>query len=74
MPPADLMVAPGKFQRPPTVTDAAGKTVMRGSEALPWALDTLDLGGDIRSRFIRLQDYVRTILGGEPTAQGKTKQ
>jgi hypothetical protein len=71
MPPADLMVAPGKFQRPPTVTDAAGKTVMRGSEALPWTLDTLDLGGDIRSRLIRLQDYVRTILGGDAPKPSK---
>lgn len=74
MPPADLMVVPGKFQRPPTATDANGKTVMRGSETLPWALDTLDLGGDIRSRLIRLQDYVRTILGGESAPKGAVKK
>lgn len=71
MPPADLMVTPGKFAQPPVTADpATGAATMRGADALPWALDTLDLAGDIRSRLIRLQDYVRTVLGGEPAPKG----
>ncbi len=45
---------------------ADGSTSLTGRDAVPWALDTLDLGGDIRSKFIRLQDWVKTLLGDEP--------
>lgn len=57
---------PGEFSRPPVTVSADGTTSLAGRDALPWALDTLDLGGDIRSKFIRLQDWVKTLLGDEP--------
>ncbi|TKD50593.1 hypothetical protein [Sphingomonas baiyangensis] len=65
-PAADLMAEPGKFAPPPVTTDpATGAAAMSGADALPWAIDTLRLGGDIRARLIRLQDYVRTAVLGE---------
>ena len=60
------MVRPGEFSRPPVTVGADGSTSLAGRDALPWALDTLDLGGDIRSKLIRLQDWVSTLLGDEP--------
>jgi len=45
---------------------ADGTTALAGRDALPWALDTLDLGGDIRAKFIRLQDWVTGLLGDAP--------
>lgn len=38
----------------PTGTD--GKTL------LPWALDVLDVGGEIRSRYVRLQAWVAGLM------------
>lgn len=61
------MAKPGAFVDPPVTTDpATGKPTMTGANALPWAIDTLALGGDIRAQLIRLQDYVRTIFEGKP--------
>lgn len=45
---------------------AEGSTALAGKDALPWALDTLDLGGDIRGKLIRLQDWVKALLGDPP--------
>lgn len=56
------MVKPAEFSRPPLTVTEAGDTVLKGSGALPWALDTLDLGGDIRAKLIRLQDWVKILL------------
>ena len=56
------MVKPGEFSRPPVTVSQNGETGLAGKDALPWALDTLDIGGDIRSKFIRLQDWVRILL------------
>lgn len=56
------MVKPGEFSRPPVTVSPTGETGLAGKDALPWALDTLDLGGDIRAKYIRLQDWVRTLL------------
>lgn len=36
---------------------------MTGKDSLPWALDTLQLGGQIRDYFIRLQDWVKAQMG-----------
>jgi hypothetical protein len=30
---------------------------------LPWASDTLSVGGDIRAKLVRLQAWVKTLLG-----------
>lgn len=57
---------PGEFSRPPVTIAADGSTALAGKDALPWALDTLDLGGDIRGKLIRLQDWVKTLLGDPP--------
>lgn len=66
------MVEPGRFATPPvTIDPATGKGELSGRDALPWALDTLRLGGDIRARYIRLQNWVRTVWLAEP-ARGKT--
>lgn len=43
--------------------NADGSTALVGKDALPWALDTLDLGGDIRGKLVRLQDWALTLLG-----------
>jgi len=56
------MVAPGQFSRPPVTVNADGTTTLAGKDVLPWALDTLDLGGDIRSKLLRLQAWVNTTL------------
>lgn len=56
------MATPGEFSPPPTSTDpATGARVLTGAGSLAWSLDTLDLGGDIRGKFIRLQDWVRNL-------------
>lgn len=61
------MVKPGKFAKPPTTLNpTTGELELNGRDALPWAIDTLDLAGDIRDKFIRLQDWVRTVYLGEP--------
>lgn len=66
MAPADLMVEPGKFANPPIAADpATGKPVLTGAGALPWAIDTLSLGGALRAKLIRLQDYVRQVIAGD---------
>ncbi len=66
------MTEPGKFANPTvTVDPATGAASLTGKDALPWAIDTLDLGGEIRARFIRLQDWVRTALLATPAADAK---
>lgn len=60
------MARPGTFADPPVSVDpATGKAAMTGGDALPWAIDTLSLAGDIRARLIRLQDWVRTVIEGK---------
>ncbi|MEO8722014.1 MAG: hypothetical protein ABI395_00605 [Sphingobium sp.] len=49
-----------------SINSATGQQELTGGDAMPWAIDTLTLGGDIRAKYIRLQDYVRALLGGEP--------
>jgi hypothetical protein len=45
---------------------------MAGAEALPWSIETLDIGGGIRSRLIRLQAWVRdALLGDESKSDSK---
>lgn len=61
-PPAELMAAPPKFADLP-----AGK----GADLLPWSIDTLKVGGDLRSRLIRLQEYVRGIVQPPPSVQAR---
>lgn len=68
-PAADLMVEPGRFANPPVTVDASGKAALSGAGALPWAIDTLSLGGDIRALFLRLQDYVRTVVLDEKSPE-----
>lgn len=58
---------PGEFSRPPvTANPQTGEAELSGRDSLPWALDTLNLGGGIRAKFIRLQDWVKTLLGDTP--------
>jgi len=45
-----------------TVNAVTGKTEMTGADALSWALDMLDLGGEIRGRYVRLQEWARALL------------
>lgn len=66
-PPADLLATPPQFQKPPVVVDpATGEATLEGRDALPWALDTLSVGGDIRARYVRLQEWAKTLLGEKP--------
>jgi hypothetical protein len=46
---------------------------MTGADALPWAIGTLDVGGDIRGRLVRLQAWVRAMLGEAPAATTPAK-
>jgi len=63
------MEDPATFTRPPVRRNKdTGKPEMAGAEALPWAIETLDIGGEIRGRYIRLQAWVRKILGERPAA------
>jgi hypothetical protein len=39
---------------------------LTGGDALTWALETLDTAGDIRARFLRLQDWARALLTPAP--------
>lgn len=34
---------------------------MQGRDALAWAVDTLSVGGDIRSKLIRLQAWIDAL-------------
>ncbi len=53
------MVQPGEFSQPPvTASPQSGEAELTGRDALPWALDALAIGGDIRARLIRLQQWV----------------
>lgn len=61
------MATPGRFADPPVTADpATGKPAMTGADALRWAIDTLALGGDIRAKLIRLQDWVRAVIERKP--------
>jgi hypothetical protein len=42
---------------------------MAGRDALPWALDTLSVGGEIRAKLIRLQAWALALLGRPPPAK-----
>lgn len=66
-PAADLLASPPTFSKPPVTADPqTGEPTLQGRDALPWALDTLSVGGDIRAKFIRLQAWVKTLLGDAP--------
>ena len=66
-PAADLLATPPTFSKPPVSVDpATGEAALQGRDALPWALDTLSVGGDIRAKYVRLQDWVKTLLGDKP--------
>jgi len=67
------MEDPPTFTQPPTrTTSATGKREMAGAEALSWSIETLDIGGEIRSRLIRLQAWVRdAFLGDESKSDSK---
>lgn len=57
------MSTPPAFAPPPTMIDpATGEPVLAGRDNLPWAIDTLATGGTIRSRLIRLQQWVNSLL------------
>ena len=61
------MVRPAAFAKVPVQTDpATGERMLDGRAGLPWALDTLETAGDIRAKFIRLQDWVRAMYGMKP--------
>ena len=63
-PAADLLTPPPTFAPPPTSIDPdTGQPALTGKDALPWALDTLDVGGAIRGRLVRLQAWVKAMLG-----------
>lgn len=56
------MVEPPKISYPPITADpTTGKPTMTGADALPWALDTLDVTREIRAKLIRLQNWVRSL-------------
>jgi hypothetical protein len=58
------MAPPPEFTAPSTRIDpATGERVMAGGDALPALLDTLDVGGTIRSQLIRLQAWVKQTAG-----------
>lgn len=45
---------------------ADGAPVASGAAILTAYLDTLNLGGDIRAKLVRLQAWVKTLLGDKP--------
>lgn len=57
---------PGEFSPPPVTVGPDGEARLAARDNLPWALDTLSLGGDIRAKLIRLQDWVKALLGDTP--------
>ncbi len=51
----------------PVATDrTSGLRVLRGADALPWAIDTLAIVGELRSMVERLQTHIRITAGLEP--------
>lgn len=74
-PSAELLAEPPRFRPPPaTVDPASGETVLTGRDGLPWALETLDTGGTIRARLLRLQAWVKAQLGVDaPAREGTTR-
>lgn len=69
-PAADLLATPPTFSDPPvTVDPATGEAELTGRDSLPWALDTLATGGDIRARLVRLQAWTKALLGIEPDGE-----
>lgn len=52
-----------------TLDPATGEPALTGRDALPWALDTLAVGGDIRARLVRLQAWTRALLGDAPEGE-----
>lgn len=58
---------PGEFSQPLVrLNQLTGKLEMTGADNQAWSIDTLALGGDIRSKFIRLQDWVLQLLDEKP--------
>jgi hypothetical protein len=65
-PAADLLATPPSFAPPPvTVNPATGEAELTGRDGLPWALDTLATGGEIRAKLVRLQAWAKALLGPE---------
>ncbi len=61
------MVDPPTFSPPPvTANPQTGEVELAGRDALPWALDTLSVGGELRSNYVRLQAWVRALLADKP--------
>lgn len=56
-PAADLLATPATFAPIPRTSNPE----LTGAEVLPWALDTLSVGGDIRAKFVRLQNWVKAL-------------
>lgn len=68
MPSAELMAPAPKAAPIPVATDPAnGRRVLRGADALPWAIDTLGVVGELRSMVERLQAFIRTTTADEPS-------
>lgn len=60
------MVEPPKFQAPPTTINAeTGETEILARDMLPWSLDTLQTGGEIRANYMRLQAWVAALYSGD---------
>lgn len=56
------MATPPTFADPPVTTNPqTGEAEMQGRDALAWAVDTLSVGGDIRSKLIRLQAWIDAL-------------
>ena len=56
------MIEPPKISSPPvTVDPTTGEPTMTGADALPWAIDTLDMTREIRAKFVRLQNWVKSL-------------
>jgi len=47
------------------VNPATGETELTGRDGLPWALDTLATGGEIRAKLVRLQAWARALYGAD---------
>lgn len=58
------MATPPEFAAVPVQADPlTGERILDGRAALPWAIDTLEVGGGIRDTVIRLQAWIRKTHG-----------
>ncbi len=62
MPPTDLMAEPPEALNPPITLDEMGEPQLLSRDALPYILETNSIIGTLRSRILRLQNWIRIMM------------